>query len=90
MRLSTRTPMIPQPIREKRPRSSKIIFFSCEGPITEEEYFQILSEKVFSDIFSQICLVSARKDFLKIPRSEQTQAQWKNKINQVLNTFWKD
>ncbi len=76
MKLSTRTPMIPCPKREKRPRSSKIIFFSCEGSITEEEYFQILSEKVFSDISSQICLVSARKDFLKIPRSERTQAQW--------------
>lgn len=75
MKLSTRTPMIPCPKREKRPRSSKIIFFSCEGSITEEEYFQILSEKVFSDISSQI-LVSARKDFLKIPRSERTQAQW--------------
>lgn len=76
MKLSTRTPMIPKPVREKRPRSSRIIFFSCEGPITEEEYFKILSEKVFSDISSQICLVSARKDFLKIPRSERTQEQW--------------
>lgn len=76
MKLSSRTPMIPRPIRERRPRSSKIIFFSCEGPITEEEYFKILSEKVFSDISSQLCLVSARKDFLKISRSERTQAQW--------------
>ncbi len=76
MNLSTRTPMVPQPLREKRPRSSKIIFFSCEGPVTEEKYFQILSEKIFSDISSQICLVSARRDFLRIPASERTQAQW--------------
>lgn len=76
MNLSTRTPMIPSPKREKKERSSKIIFFSCEGPVTEEIYFQILSEQVFSDISSQICLVSARKDFLKIPCSERTQMQW--------------
>ena len=74
MKLSTRTPMIPCPKREKRPRSSKIIFFSCEGSITEEEYFQILSEKVFSDISSQICLVSAINYFFKIPRTQRTQA----------------
>ena len=76
MNLSTRTPMIPSPKREKKERSSKIIFFSCEGPVTEEIYFQILSEQLFSDISSQICLVSARKDFLKIPCSERTQMQW--------------
>ncbi len=76
MNLTSRTPMTPLPIREKRPRSSKIIFFSCEGPVTEEEYFQILSDKIFSDISSKICLVSARKDFLKIPRPERTQEQW--------------
>lgn len=76
MKLSTRTPMAPLPVRKKRPRSSKIIFFSCEGPTTEEEYFQILSEKIFSDISSKLCLVSAREDFLKIPRLERTQAQW--------------
>lgn len=68
--------MIPLPVRKKRPRSSKIIFFSCEGPITEEEYFKILSEKIFSDISSKLCLVSAREDFLRIPRPERTQAQW--------------
>lgn len=43
MALVSRTPMIPEPIREKKPRSSKIIFFSCEGLVTEEEYFKILS-----------------------------------------------
>lgn len=68
--------MLPQPKREKRPRSSKIIFFSCEGSITEEEYFNILSENVFSDISSKICLVSARRDFLRVPHSERTQEQW--------------
>ena len=48
MKLSTRTPMIPCPKREKRPRSSKIIFFSCEGSITEEDkYVLYLLEKIF-------------------------------------------
>ena len=76
MALVSRVPMTPEPIREKRPRSSKIIFFSCEGVITEEEYFKILSNKIFADISSQLCLVSARKDFLKIPNEERTQEQW--------------
>ena len=68
--------MTPEPIREKKSRSSKIIFFSCEGLVTEEEYFKILSDKIFADISSQLCLVSARKDFLKIPNEERTQEQW--------------
>lgn len=76
MALVSRTPMIPEPIREKKPRSSKIIFFSCEGLVTEEEYFKILSDKIFSDISSQLCLVSARKNFLDIPNEERTQEQW--------------
>lgn len=76
MALVSRIPMTPEPIREKKSRSSKIIFFSCEGLVTEEEYFKILSDKIFADISSQLCLVSARKDFLKIPNEERTQEQW--------------
>ena len=32
------------PYREKRPTTNKIIFISCEGSVTEEEYFQIISQ----------------------------------------------
>lgn len=75
MQMLSRTSMLPIPKRERRPSSSKIIFFSCEGPVTEEEYFKILSEKIFADISSKIYLISARNDFLQIPQEERTQEQ---------------
>lgn len=31
------------PYRDKRPATSKIIFLSCEGSVTEEEYIEVLS-----------------------------------------------
>lgn len=75
MTLSSRIAMEPQPKRPKQERSSKIIFFSCEGPVTEEIYFRILSEQIFYNISSKICLVSAREEFLNTPHSERTQEQ---------------
>lgn len=76
MQMSSRNPMMPVPKRERRPSSSKIVFFSCEGSVTEEEYFKILSDKIFVDISNKIYLISARKDFFQIPRGERTQEQW--------------
>ena len=32
------------PYRSHRPATDKIIFLSCEGCVTEEEYFQYISE----------------------------------------------
>ena len=38
--LKSRVPFTPQnPYRVIRPKTSKIIFLSCEGSVTEEEYF---------------------------------------------------
>ena len=43
--LKSRVPFTPQnPYRVVRPQTSKIIFLSCEGSVTEEEYFGMISD----------------------------------------------
>jgi hypothetical protein len=49
------------PYRKIRPTSSKIIFLSCEGSVTEEEYIVILS-KIYDTVKSKIQLVSVAED----------------------------
>lgn len=62
--LKNRIPMKEiQPIREVRPKSSKIIFISCEGCVTEEEYFKVITE-IYSNIKSKIRFVSVMEDIL--------------------------
>ncbi len=61
--------------RTKNPRSKKLIFISCEGVVTEEIYFKILKEKIFSNIGERINIISVREDFNNIPKDERTQQQ---------------
>ncbi len=49
------------PYRTVRPATSKIIFLSLEGSVTEEEYFERISE-IFSDVKSKIQFVSVAED----------------------------
>lgn len=60
-----RTPFDPQnPFRSQRPATSKIIFLSLEGCVTEEEYFDIIST-LFSSIKSKIKIISVAEDAVR-------------------------
>lgn len=62
------------PYRHVRPATDKIIFLSCEGRVTEEEYFKRISE-IFSSIKSKIIFVSVKEDILSIPKKKRTREQ---------------
>ena len=48
--ITSRIPFSPQnPYRPTRPATSKIIFLSFEGSVTEEEYFERVTE-IFDDV----------------------------------------
>lgn len=60
--LKSRVPFTPQnPYRKVRPQTSKIIFLSCEGSVTEEEYFGVVSD-IYSEIKSKIQFISVAED----------------------------
>lgn len=60
--LKSRVPFTPQnPYRVVRPKTNKIIFLSCEGSVTEEEYFDLVSN-IFSEIKSKIQFISVAED----------------------------
>lgn len=75
--------------REKRPKSNKILFISCEGLITEEVYFEILSENIFLEIKNNIRMISVREEYNKIEKNLRTQEdidnQNKSTPRQVMN-----
>lgn len=52
---------IQKPFRSIRPQTSKIIFLSFEGSVTEEEYFYRVSE-IFDEIKSKIQFISVAED----------------------------
>ena len=65
--LSNRLNFTPKnPYRKVRPTTSKIIFISCEGAITEEEYFKMVSE-IFSVVKSKVQFISVREDINRTP-----------------------
>ena len=89
MELSNRRNMTPnKPFRKKRPSTSKIIFLSCEGAVTEEEYFKMISQ-MYSEIKSKIQFVSVLEEAINTPvkfRSlEQTKTISKNKPKQLVD-----
>ena len=60
--IRSRIPFTPQrPYRSHRPATSKIIFLSCEGSVTEEEYFARISE-IYSPVRSKIQFISVAED----------------------------
>lgn len=56
--------------RKKRPTTGKIIFISCEGQVTEEEYFHLASN-IFSGVKNKIRVISIMEDTVKIPPKER-------------------
>lgn len=72
---------IQNPYRPIRPTTSKIIFLSFEGSVTEEEYFERISD-LFADIKSKIQFVSVAEDAVHTaPKSRTTeQAKMLSKV----------
>ena len=62
------------PYRTRRPATDKIIFLSCEGSVTEEEYFQYISE-MFDELKSKIQFVSVVEDEIHTIPKYRTQEQ---------------
>ncbi len=73
--LKSRIPFTPQnPYRMLRPKTSKIIFLSCEGSVTEEEYFNLISD-IYSEIKSKIQFISVAEDAVFTAPKCRTQEQ---------------
>ena len=73
--LKSRVPFTPQnPYRVVRPQTSKIIFLSCEGSVTEEEYFGLISD-IYSGIKSRIQFISVAEDAVFTAPKCRTQEQ---------------
>lgn len=77
---------IDNPYRKIRPTTDKIIFLSCEGCVTEEEYFACVS-KLFDEIKTKIQFVSVAEDEVhtnsKTRTSEQNKKLSKSKPKQL-------
>ena len=75
--LKSRVPFSPRnPYRVVRPKTSKIIFLSCEGSVTEEEYFALISD-LYSEIKSKIQFISVAEDAVFTAPKSRTEEQVK-------------
>lgn len=73
--ITRRTPFSPQnPYRPVRPATSKIIFLSCEGSVTEEEYFDRVSD-IFSAVKTRIQFISVAEDAVHTHHRHRTSEQ---------------
>lgn len=73
--ITSRTPLGYQnPYRAIRPVSSKIIFLSCEGSVTEEEYFEHISN-LFDGIKTKIQFISVAEDAVHTALKARTPEQ---------------
>ncbi len=53
------------PVRPKRRTSDKLIFISCEGSVTEWEYFEKIINMVFANISSKVKVINVLENALK-------------------------
>lgn len=75
--IKSRIPFNPQnPYRPVRPVTSKIIFLSFEGSVTEEEYFDRISD-LFCEIKSKIQFISVAEDAVHTAPKRRTSEQVK-------------
>ncbi len=78
---------IRQPFRTQRLKNSKIIFISCEGCVTEEEYFRCV-QKLYNSVKTRIQIISVIEDVISTPpkkrTSEQIQLASKNRPLQLV------
>lgn len=74
-RITSRIPLgIQNPYRPVRPVSSKIVFLSCEGCVTEEDYFERIAE-LFDGIKSKIQFISVAEDAVHTVAKRRTPEQ---------------
>ncbi len=62
---------IQNPYRYVRPTTKKVIFLSCEGSVTEEEYFDIVSE-IFEALKNKIQFISVVEDAVRTHHKSRT------------------
>lgn len=62
------------PYRTSRPTTSKIIFLSCEGSVTEEQYFGLFY-KLYEEVRSKIQFISVAEDVVRVPARLRTREQ---------------
>ncbi len=62
------------PLRTIRPATSKLIFLSCEGSVTEEEYFKIVSS-LYKEVQTKIQFISVVKDIVERRPNKRTPEQ---------------
>ena len=75
--ITSRIPFSHQnPYRSVRPVTSKIIFLSLEGSVTEEEYFERVSD-LFSEVRSKIQFISVAEDAVHTAPKRRTPDQTK-------------
>ena len=60
--------------RTVRPTSNKIIFISCEGQVTEETYFSMISD-IFDGVKSKIRFISVMEEAVNTPPNMRTLEQ---------------
>lgn len=72
--LSSRRAAPLTPYRTSRPASDKLIFLSCEGCVTEEQYFRLLNE-LYGEVRTKIRFISVMEDVLRKPARYRTQEE---------------
>lgn len=72
--LTTRTGFSIKPYRDHRPTTDKIIFLSCEGSVTEEKYFDIVS-KIFEDVKGKLQFISVKEDAVHKAQKYRTEEE---------------
>ena len=65
---------IQRPFRTSRPQASRIIFLSCEGSVTEEEYFEHI-QTIYRQISSRIQFISVAEDAVHTAHGSRDRAQ---------------
>lgn len=75
LQITRRVPFTPQnPYRPTRPSTKKIIFLSFEGCVTEEEYFECVSE-LYSDVKGKVQFISVAEDAVHTSPKSRTPSQ---------------
>ena len=73
--IESRTPFsVQNPRRSVKRTSSKIIFLSLEGSVTEEEYFRVIQD-IFSQIKTKIQFISVAEDAVNTSPKYRTSEQ---------------
>ena len=65
------------PVRPKRRTSDKLIFISCEGSVTEWEYFEKIIKRVFANINSKVSVINVLEETLNKKDKNRTSEERK-------------